>query len=460
MIEWSLFFYTFVQSSETSKEAMPGATSKTEITAETRVVCKDSSGYICDVKLSKTDNGTQFCCDLTNGRIGYNGVTRKHSFPTQESAIALFTKQFLGKTGFEWKGPSATYKWSTNTYRIIKHVEPDEKPQRVAKKRTLKVEKPMENLEEMSEVFGFLSIVCDEKKINQTLQRQNFGKPIRTLSVKQINGGFRTLRKIETALKKKTSVAELTNEYYSNIPHCFGMSVPPKIDNLEKVKAEFNLLNSLSGAMELVGDMENVKSDDKGLLKQAATYNAPTHHFENMKFSRAFRFGEKLQPTKRRRAPAPAVNTLLLWHGSPVTNIYSIMLNGLSRPEFPRGNLMFGPGIYFATLASKSLLYCNVAPGEKVYLFLCKVNLGDSLVLTECDYDPATVLKKKKKNSVLGKGLHSSTSFVEIDGIQVTTCVENRGDVKSALLYDEYVVYDESAVSIAYVVELVCTEPE
>lgn len=73
-------------------------------------------------------------------------------------------------------------------------------------------------------------------------------------------------------------------------------------------------------------------------------------------------------------------NHKLLWHGSRVTNFAGILSQGLriAPPEAPVTGYMFGKGIYFADMVSKSANYCNThALDPKGLLLLCDVALGN-----------------------------------------------------------------------------------
>ncbi len=96
---------------------------------------------------------------------------------------------------------------------------------------------------------------------------------------------------------------------------------------------------------------------------------------------------------------------MLLWHGSRVSNFCGIISQGLriAPPEAPvtgsaslsniskqtyvrsfaillsnDGRYMFGKGVYFADLVSKSANYCNTSKASPIGLMLlCDVAVGD-----------------------------------------------------------------------------------
>jgi len=70
---------------------------------------------------------------------------------------------------------------------------------------------------------------------------------------------------------------------------------------------------------------------------------------------------------------------MLLWHGSRLTNFVGILSQGLriAPPEAPVSGYMFGKGVYFADMASKSANYCFTNHQNNTgILLLCEVALG------------------------------------------------------------------------------------
>jgi len=73
-------------------------------------------------------------------------------------------------------------------------------------------------------------------------------------------------------------------------------------------------------------------------------------------------------------------NRMLVWHGSRTTNYVGILSQGLriAPPEAPVTGYMFGKGVYFADIVSKSANYCRTSRSEPIGLMLlCEVALGD-----------------------------------------------------------------------------------
>lgn len=96
---------------------------------------------------------------------------------------------------------------------------------------------------------------------------------------------------------------------------------------------------------------------------------------------------------------------MLLWHGSRVTNFYGILSQGLriAPPEAPVCGYMFGKGIYFADMASKSGNYCFPAPGKPGLLLLCEVALGVPNELYQSDYYADQLPEGKSSTKGIGR---------------------------------------------------------
>ena len=80
---------------------------------------------------------------------------------------------------------------------------------------------------------------------------------------------------------------------------------------------------------------------------------------------------------------------MLLWHGSRLTNYVGIISQGLriAPPEAPVTGYMFGKGVYFADMVTKSAQYCWTSRENNTGLMLlCDVALGDPNELYYSNY--------------------------------------------------------------------------
>jgi len=184
------------------------------------------------------------------------------------------------------------------------------------------------------------------------------------------------------------------------------------IDTKEKVKEKLEMLQSLEDiqvATRLLDDKKkdkdesvidhnykklnadiiplDTKSERYKLLEEyvrnthAATHNRYT--LDILDIFEVKRHGEEERYTSNIH------NKMLLWHGSRLTNFVGILSQGLriAPPEAPVTGYMFGKGVYFADMVSKSANYCYTNPTNNTgILLLCEVALGDMNEKTAADY--------------------------------------------------------------------------
>jgi len=161
-------------------------------------------------------------------------------------------------------------------------------------------------------------------------------------------------------------------------------------------------------------------------------------------------------------------NHYLLWHGSKLYNFLSIFYQGLriAPPEAPATGYMFGKGIYFADMFSKSVGYCQFQRG-KAFILLCEVALGNMHCLHNAEY-----MDKPPDgfHSVKGcgkKGPDFSKSIVLSNGVVIPTgetidypeptdvnTNNNKNRFYWALHQNEYIVFDVSQVRIRYLLQI------
>lgn len=101
-----------------------------------------------------------------------------------------------------------------------------------------------------------------------------------------------------------------------------------------------------------------------------------TFYYEYFQVFTIKRYGEE----KRFKPFKKLHNRKLLWHGSRTTNFAGILSQGLriAPPEAPVTGYMFGKGIYFADMVSKSANYCCTnSTNPTGLMLLCDVALGE-----------------------------------------------------------------------------------
>lgn len=164
----------------------------------------------------------------------------------------------------------------------------------------------------------------------------------------------------------------------------------------------------------------------------------------------------------------PNDNRRLLWHGSRSTNFGGILSQGLriAPPEAPVNGYMFGKGVYFADISTKSAGYCASHASRNVGLMLlCEVQLGDPMQeLIHSSYTAGDDAKANGKLATLGMGstipqgwkdagcVHSSLQGVVMP--DVSRGLETLDDMSRSLYYNEYIVYDIAQIRQRYLLKV------
>ena len=95
------------------------------------------------------------------------------------------------------------------------------------------------------------------------------------------------------------------------------------------------------------------------------------------------------QGESSRFKPFKQLDRQLLWHGSRTSNYAGILSTGLriAPPEAPVTGYMFGKGLYFADMVSKSANYTHASKQNPTGLMLlCDVALGSMHELKHADF--------------------------------------------------------------------------
>ncbi|VDK72423.1 unnamed protein product [Litomosoides sigmodontis] len=336
--------------------------------------------------------------------------------------------------------------------------------------------------ESIQQIIKMIFDVDAMNNVLESLEIDTRKMPLGILSIRHIKNAYKILTELQKLMEvgnaKYEDYLDATNRFFTLIPHNFGMNKPPLLNSQELLIDKTKLLDDL---LDLEVTYNILKTDDKvdrmqdpvdvqyeklhaqlevldkqsdeynRILQYAANTHAPTHDqykLEIVDIIRVKREGE----SERFKKNIP--NHYLLWHGSRITNYAGILSQGLriAPPEAPMTGYMFGKGIYFADLVSKSANYCYAVNTEG-FILLCEVALGE----IQEEINAKSIEKPSKgKHSVKGLGQtipDPNEYFLTEDG--VTIPMGKLVDTKRqdlTLLYNEFVVYDVAQVQIKYLV--------
>uniref|UniRef100_A0A8C3B0C5 Poly [ADP-ribose] polymerase n=1 Tax=Cyclopterus lumpus TaxID=8103 RepID=A0A8C3B0C5_CYCLU len=381
----------------------------------------------------------------------------------------IFKKKFLDKTKNEWEHRASFEKVAGKYDMVFMDYSTSEKESQTTvdatpDKRTSQLDAKIQSL---------LELICDIKAMEECVLEMKFDTrkaPLGKLTTEQIRAGYTALKKIEECLKKKGNSRELLeacNQFYTRIPHDFGLKTPPVIHTEDELKEKISLLEALSDIQIAVKMVQSSKDGDEHPLdrqysslhcqmqpldsssheytvsvveKYLQSTHATTHHNFTMTVLDIFSVDRE---GERNNFLSQMHNRTLLWHGSRMSNWVGILSQGLrvAPPEAPVTGYMFGKGIYFADMSSKSANYCFAGQNNNVgLLLLSEVALGDCNELLDADYEANN----------LPAGKHS-TKVPLIPRMLQTGVGKNSG---YSLLYNEFIVYNPAQTRMRYLLRI------
>ncbi|KAJ3004155.1 hypothetical protein NUW54_g4948 [Trametes sanguinea] len=300
-----------------------------------------------------------------------------------EMAIKQFKKQFRSKSGVPWD----------NRFGMVHRIErayddDDDRSSGTRKQLTAQSSKQDDDAEPIPD-----SVLPPEVQRIAEVIAQPDGETARS------HGGF------------QQAVNDLTNEYYSIIPHVFGRGRPIVINSIERLRTELELVEALGDmtvASEVIESAIPKDSDGRpmnpldarfrmlqlskmepvprsspefaALVAYAQNTDCTTdshsaattssrdlaQQLSQFDILHAFRVEREHETNAWLNAgfdKLPDGDRLLLWHGSRTTNFAA-----------PVTGYMFGKGVYFADMMYKSAKFCHADVGDKTgLLLLCDV---------------------------------------------------------------------------------------
>lgn len=422
------------------------------------------------------------------GRVGYKGQNNLVCCSNDlNKAVSVFTKKFHDKTKNEWSERQNFQKvpgkydlihmdYSTQSKDDVDSValkkEPTEVPDSKLTQNVQKLIKLISDIQSMKETV--IEMKYDAKKA-----------PLGRLTVEQINAGYIALKKIVNCIQSNNFGPNLTaacDEFYTRIPHTFGMKKPPLIRDSQTVKQKIQLLEAL-GDIEIAinilkqGDItenpidrtyKSLECEIESLSQNSTEYklvetyllntHAATHTGYSMKLLEVFSCHKSAETSQF----LDYGNRMLLWHGSRLTNWVGILSRGLriAPPEAPVTGYMFGKGVYFADMSSKSANYCFATRTRNIGLaLLCEVSLGESHQLLEANYYADKLPPGKHSVKGMGRVAPDPTCIQTLPngtvvplGRGIDTGVSN--PCGYTLNYNEYIIYDTRQVKMRYLVKI------
>jgi poly [ADP-ribose] polymerase len=370
-------------------------------------------------------------------------------------ALKNFEKKFKDKSGLKWDDRAEQPKAGKYAY-VERSYNPDSDEEDDADAGAGTVDDQEDDTKPVpaectleAPVQELMKLIFNQSYFDATMTALNYDAnklPLGKLSKGTIARGFQALKDLSILLDNPdpSQIEELSNLFYSVIPHAFGRNRPPVINTITALKKEIDLLESLSDMKDAAAVLKNTLKDDSGIHQLDRQFNGlnmnemspierttsefteladylnnskgATHHMSYTveDIFRIERQGE-VDRFEQSEYSKIASNRRLLWHGSRVTNFGGILGQGLriAPPEAPSTGYMFGKGIYLADMSSKSANYCcSYNSGGTALLLLCEAELGNPMhELTDASYTAGEDAKAKGLHSTWGKGSTGPTKW-------------------------------------------------
>ncbi|KAK4474895.1 hypothetical protein MN116_000747 [Schistosoma mekongi] len=474
---------------------------------QTNVQNNNNKYYI--IQLLKDENVNQYSVWCRWGRVGKSGQSKLESFSCNlQAAKNFFRQKFLDKTLNQWE-KRANFIKHKGKYDLV---EVDYGVQdRCVTTETTKTEEIKSRLPVAVQVL--MQLICDLNNMEQVMTELKYDSrraPLGKLSRSQIQAGYTALDNISKLIvafsgqncdtgketkprgrvkRVKTNAGDkrkfeeqlllACNDFYTRIPHDFGMRVPPLIRTIPEVKSKIELLEALSDIEFAVNIMKNNQSCTENIIdvnykrlnceihplqsidpmySLLTDYMNQTHGITHNWYTLEILDIFKCQKPPEQGNFEDYGNRMLLWHGSRLTNWVGILGRGLqiAPPEAPCSGYMFGKGVYFADCSSKSANYVYPTQANNVGLMLaCEVSLGKQREL----YQSCCTAHENRSNyhSVKGVGKWQTNpeTWKTLDDGVVVPCgkliaapeIEAR---KCVLQFNEYIVYSVNQIRLRY----------
>ncbi len=210
------------------------------------------------------------------GRVGEKGQCTTAGNGSLDEAIKLFEKKFKDKSGLAWENRFDPPK--PNKYAFIERDyaesdnESDDAPKKPSSKQ--KQDKKPQIVPESKlpkQVQLLMELIFNQQYFAATLNEMSYDAhklPLGKLSKRTLKIGFEKLKALAEILLDTSApgsqkeISELSDAFYTVIPHVFGRARPPTISSEERLKKEIALLESLSD-MEIANEIMKESRDEE-----------------------------------------------------------------------------------------------------------------------------------------------------------------------------------------------------
>ncbi len=411
--------------------------------------------YIIQI-LADNANSNSFTVFNRWGRVGATGQFAQFPFSNAAAAVSAYGKKYREKT-------------SKGYTEIHMAFEEDIDEPKSKKKKTEEKAAGTKKCKLDARIQKLVNLIFNMKFMSEIMSKRGFDTkkmPLGKLSKYTLEAGHNVLLKIEDVLngKKKGDLSELSSEFYTLIPHDFGFQQMSQfvINTKDKLKEKMETLESL-GDLEFANSL--LKKGDSAveanysklnakivpLEKTSDEYKTVAEYFKNTCDSQKITL-EELYKIERKGEEThfkkKAGNEFLLWHGSPITNMVSILSGGLKVrcKELP----WLSDRIFHADMIAKSIGYTGYYSSNNTAMALLdRVALGNKIKYCSGGFGVWSPPPKGNSSIVLaGHRAPPKSSYVDYKGMTIPSGKPSQG---ANGWYSEYVVWDSAQVKMEYI---------
>ena len=300
---------------------------------------------------------------------------------------------------------------------------------------------------------------------------QNYTVTAKEITSKMIDEAQLDLKQLSNIANRKDTGCNLYDfnrtleSLFTDIPRAMGRVedyMAKTSDDFDKIiQRETDMLANLKGAITVIQPPANGKGKDqtvleaRGLTMRQVSYKEEDRITDHLgkdysgnverRYVRAFAV-ENLKTRKnyeeyKKEYHISSKGVRLFYHGSKTENWYSIMQQGMSlNPDAKVTGKMFGQGLYFAPECRKALNYMDVRGS--------RWNNGTAATGYTAIYSVA-IGKAYQPNRILGSNFYKRNLPQGCNSVFASKKNSSLG-----LKNDEYIVYDENACTIKYLMEM------
>jgi poly [ADP-ribose] polymerase len=314
-------------------------------------------------------------------------------------------------------------------------------------------------------------------------------QPLGRLSKNTIKSGYTVLKELETAINGGDGdVEELTNRFYTLIPHVFGMKRPPLIKTLDQVRTKLAMIEALAD-IEVASTLLKASKGAGSVID--ANYEKLNCHIEPVRAPAPSSRRCRSTSTTRSRARRPRSSTCSrssatastaasptsaptsatascsgTARASPTLSAFCRRACASRRQRRPSRATATARASTFADQASLSVNYCRTYGSPNFCMLLADVALGKPAELTSDQYMEKPLAKtnstlaigswvpsNEKKMELRKPKLPSNSKASAIDhSVEVPLGKPVSKTVKTACYENQYIVYDVGQAKLQYLI--------